>query len=125
MNWKHYHGTQITHTAAAAGVNGSSVTDRDRVGVLIGINITVITGAAPTLTVILEGLDDASGVFYPILTSAALAATGLTVLTVLPGITVTANVSASAPVPITWRVRTVIGGATPAVTATISATGLN
>lgn len=125
MNLKHYHGTQITHAAAAAGATGAPVIDRDRVGVLIGINVTAITGTVPTLTVILEGMDEATGVYYPILTSAAIAATGLTVLTVLPGITAAANVSAAAPMPITWRVRTTIAGTTPAVTATVSATGLN
>lgn len=113
-------------TLAAAAVSGSipALDNPFWCGVQIGINITAITGTTPTLTVIIEGLDEASGVYYPLLSSAALAATGFTLLSLYPGIATAANASASQALPKSWRVRYVIAGTTPAVTATIGA-GLN
>lgn len=125
MTQKHKHGALITHAAAAAGVSSPLQIDDLMRGLLVIVNITAISGASATLTVIIEGQDDVSSAFYTILSSAGLTATGTTALTVMPGVTVTANVSAAAVMPINWRVRTTITGTTPAVTATISATGLN
>ena len=109
----------ITHAAAAAGVSSADQLNPASWGVLIGVNITAITGTTPSLTVIVEGKDVASGVYYPILTSAALTAAGFTLLQVYSGAPNTPNVTANSPLPRTWRVRTVIAGTTPAVTATI------
>lgn len=114
-------GALITHTAASVGVNGADQTNGGGHGINVVINITAITGTTPTLTVTLQGKDTASGVYYTILASAALAATGTTVLTVFPGAATTANASASAQLPRTWRVISAIGGTTPAVTATVGA----
>lgn len=114
-------GALITLTAASAGVNGTDQINNTGRGINVVINITAITGTTPTLTVTLQGKDTVSGVYYTILASAALAATGTTVLQVFPGATATANVSANALLPRTWRVISVIGGTTPSVTATVSA----
>lgn len=111
----------ITHTAAAAGVNGADQTNPGRRGVQLGINITALGGVSPTLTVTIQGKDPVSGQYYNLLTSAAIAATGFTLLTVYPGAPATANVSAPQSLPLTWRVITAIGGTTPAVTATVAA----
>lgn len=109
----------IAHAAAAAGVSGGDITDRAARGVLVCVNITALTGTTPTLTVIIEGKDPESGVYFTILSSAALNANGMTCLQVYPGATVAANLSLSQCMPITWRIRTVIAGTTPAVTATV------
>lgn len=111
----------ITHSAASAGVNGADQNNISGKGLKLVIDITAITGTGPTLTVTLQGKDVASGKYYTILASAALAATGTTVLTVHPGLTAAANVVANDILPKTWRVISAIGGTTPAVTATIGA----
>lgn len=113
--------TIATLTAAAVGSNTAMLDNAFWRGVQLSINITAITGTAPTLTVFIEGQDETSGVWHTLLASAALTATGFTLLTLYPGVTVAANVSASQFLPKTWRVRYAIAGTTPAVTATIGA----
>lgn len=111
----------ITHTAAAAGVSGADQANLNGRGLHVGVNITAGTGASPTLQVIVEGKDAASGTYYTIFASAALAATpGFTLLAVYPGLTGSATVG-NQVLPRVWRIRTVIGGGTPAVTATVGA----
>ncbi len=62
-----------------------------------------------------------SGNFVTLLESAALAATGMSMLQLYPGVAVTANESASAVLPNQWRISVTLGGTTPAVTGSISA----
>src|SRR5262245_48573575 len=108
-------GALITFTSQGAGTTGSAIlnTPNDVRGIKIVINITLATTA--TLTVTLRGYDRASGATYTILASAALAATGLTVLTVYPGLTAAANTVANDHLPAQWDV-------SAAITGTISAT---
>lgn len=117
--------TAVVHTDASAGVNGSDVSDSLARGLIVGINISAITGTSPTLTVTVQGKDPHSGTYYTVLASAALSATGYTELVIFPGATAAANVSVSRPIPITWRVITTIGGTTPAVTASVTAQTVN
>ena len=114
-------GSVLTLTAAAAGTNSANLDVAYGKGIILFINVSAITGTSPTLTVTLQGRDGVSGAFYTILASAALSATGLTVLRVFPGIAAVANVSASDIIPPTCRISTAIAGTTPAVTATINA----
>lgn len=113
--------TILALAAAAAGGNTANLDNAFWTGVQLGINITAITGTTPTLTVIIEGQDDASGIWYSLLSSAALSATGFTLLTLFPAVATVANVSVPQVLPKTWRVRYAIAGTTPAVTATIGA----
>lgn len=112
----------ITHSAASAGVTGIDGDGYEHKGILLYINISAISGTSPTLTVTLKGKSPVSGAEYTILASAALSAPGLTVMKVYPGLTAAANLAANDILPAIWRVDSVIGGTTPSVTATISAT---
>lgn len=114
-------GALVTHTAASTGTTSADQINYNGRGLKLVIDVTAITGTSPTLTVTIQGKDTASGKYYTLLASAALTATGTTVLEVYPGVGVTANVSASTTLPRTWRISTAIGGTTPAVTATIAA----
>lgn len=105
-------GTGTVTSADQLNVNGR--------GLKVFINITAIT--AGSLTVTIQGKDVISGTYYTILASAALAATGFTVLTVYPGATTTANVSIPDNLPRTWRISSVV--ATGPVTATVGASVL-
>jgi hypothetical protein len=107
----------LTLTAAGAGTfNGPSSINPWGRGVTLGINTTVDT--AGSYVVNIQGLDVASGQFYTICTSAAIAAAGFSTLTVYPGITASAS-AFSAPLPRTWRVQSVV--TTGPITATIGA----
>lgn len=111
----------LTLAAQTTSVNGADQTNINGRGVQVGVNITALTGTAPTLTITIQGKDAASGVYYNLLQSAAITATGFTLLTLYPGAAATANVSAPQVLPATWRVIAAIAGTTPAVTATVGA----
>lgn len=116
------YGALITHTAASAGVTGPLIPTNQGAGLLIFINVTAISGTSPTLTVTLKGsIDGSATATYTILASAAITATGLTVLRVYPGLTAAANLVANDVVPGWCQISSAIGGTTPSVTATISA----
>jgi len=85
-------------------------------GLKVYINITAATG---TLTVTIQGFDVASGLYYTILASTALASTGQTLLTVYPNATVTANVSINDVIPETFRISMAVAGGN--ITATVGA----
>lgn len=112
--------TALSATGAGT-VNGADQTNLSSRGLHLAIDITAITGTTPTLTVTIQGKDAVSGKYYTILASAALSATGTTILRVYPGLTAAANTVANDVLPRDWRVIYVVGGTTPAVTATISA----
>lgn len=112
----------LTLAAAAGGtVNSSDQVNPNCHGLQLGINITTLTGTSPTVTVTIQGKDLASGAYYTLLQSAALAATGFTLLTVNPGMTNVANVSSAQVLPAVWRVSVSVAGTAPAATATVGA----
>jgi hypothetical protein len=67
------------------------------------IDVTAIA-ATPSVVFTIQGQDPVSGKWYTILASAAIVGVGTTILRVHPGAVVTANVSANACMPRTWRV---------------------
>lgn len=95
----------ILLASGAVIVNGNSA-DQTNLGAR-GIKLFIATGAfgasEATMTVIVQGRDPVSGTYYNILTSASLTASTFTVLSVYPGLAVTANVSANDVLPKTWR----------------------
>jgi hypothetical protein len=91
-------------------------------GCIAVLNVTAVPGV-DTVTLIIEGKDPASGTYYPVLTAAARVASGQDVLQVQPGGAVTANVSANASLPDTYRAR-VIHSAGTAFTYSLSITEL-
>lgn len=112
----------IPLTSAGAGTTtGPDVSSGFGRGILIFVNITAIAGTSPTLTVTLQGKDPVSGVYYTILASSALTATGMTVMKVYPGLTAAANTVANDRIPPDFNIKAVVGGSGAlSVTATIS-----
>lgn len=111
--------TGLVLAAASASVNGSDLDNLSARGATVVVNITAITGTTPSLTVTVEGKDPLSGKYFTLLASAALTATGTTVLSIGPALTAAANSVANAFVPPIFRIRATIAGTTPAVTATV------
>jgi hypothetical protein len=97
-------GTLLALAARTATTASADQTNLNARGVRIHINVTAVT-ADPSVTVAVQEKDPISGNYTDILVSAAIATTGQkATLIVYPGAAVTANVSASTPLPLTWRV---------------------
>jgi hypothetical protein len=109
-------GAVQTLTAQAAGTVATGNLDTQQAkGCILLINVTAVTGS---LTVSLKGVDPTSGASYTVLASAAISATGLTVLRVYPGLTASANATANDVLPNTCVISSVV--ATGPATATVT-----
>lgn len=101
-----YHNERIKVLPSAARTASVNSDDQENIegrGVKLVVDVTAVT-ATPSITVTIQGKDHVSGKYYDILESAAITATGTTVLTVFPGIAATANEAASDVLPRDWRV---------------------
>lgn len=114
-------GAVATLTAASVSGNSADLVNGMNRGVTVGVNVSAISGTSASLTVTIQGKDPASGNYYTVLAGSAITATGYSTLVVYPGAAVTANESASLPLPQNFRVSYAIAGTSPSVTATISA----
>ena len=72
-------------------------------GLHLIIDVTA-TAVTPSIVVTIQGKDYLSGKYYTILTSAAITATGTTVLRVYPNATAAANTAVNDFLPANWRV---------------------
>jgi hypothetical protein len=102
----------VSHQKYGSAVRSATLVGDDNTAVPDARSITAILDvtAVPgvdTVQLIIEGKDPLSGKYYTVLQGATRVATGTDVLTVAPGITVTANVSAAAVVPSVYRVRVI------------------
>lgn len=97
-------GSYTIHESAARTAAPTNVDQHNEAcsGVHVIVDYTA-RAAATTLTVTVEGKDPASGKYYTLLQSAALAL-ATTVLKVFPGATPAANLAANDILPRTWRV---------------------
>lgn len=103
-----------TATPTAVTVNTSRVK-----ALRIVIDVTAIT-ATPSVVCTVDLVDSLSAKFPNLITSAAIVATGTTVLTIALGVTVAANVAVSAPLADSVRV-TMTHGDADSITYTVSA----
>jgi hypothetical protein len=86
-------------------------------GTFLDVIVDITARTTGTVTITINGLDPVSGKYYPLLTSAVLAAVATTVLRVGPMLTAAANLVAALPVPPTFQVVAVVG--TTAVTFSV------
>lgn len=99
--------TASVNTAALGAVDHNT---GPYTGMIVNVNITDITGTAPTVTFTIQGKDEASNTYYTLLASSALNAAGHTVLRVDPRVAASANVAAQASLPRTFRIIATVGG---------------
>lgn len=92
--------------ARTATVASADITNRGGRGAVIVIDVTAAADT-PSVVFTVQGKDDLSGKYYTMLASAAITATGTTVLRIFPGMTAAANVAANDVLPRTWRVNAV------------------
>ncbi len=116
----------LTPFGSASRLNAVNSEDQNNyayAGAIVFINVSAITGAGNTLTVTVQGKDPVSGTYYPLLASAGLTATGLTVLEISPSITtVTANATAAKQLPKTFRVAATVAGTVTTLTYSVGVT---
>lgn len=96
-------GALITGTAATSTQTGADQTNYNGKGLVVTYDCTAVTGSG-SFTVSIQGKDTASGKYYTILAGTARSTTGTDILTVYPGLTAAANVTANNVLPRTWRV---------------------
>lgn len=115
----------ILFKSAARTVVDVSLNEQDNryaTGIVFTIDCTAISGSS-SVVFTLEGYDVASGKWYAILASAAVATVATTTYYVFPGATVTTNVSANKRLPKRWRIKPV-HGTTDSTTYSVGATML-
>lgn len=95
--------TIFASAARTATVNGDDQTNYVGRFLHLVIDVTSVT-LTPSVVFTVQGKDDVSGKYYTLLASAAITATGTTVLRVGPGLTAAANTVANDVLPRTWRV---------------------
>ena len=101
----------VLPSAARTATNVSDdLTNMYAKGLHLVIDVTNIV-STPSITVTIHGKDYLSGKYYTILASAAITATGTTVLKVFPSATASANVAANDILPTNWRVSVTHGNA--------------
>jgi hypothetical protein len=113
---------EATVFASAARTASSDSADQTNYywrGVVLVIDVTAIT-ASPSVVFTVQGKSTLGSDYYTILVSAAITATGQTVLRIYPGLTAAANLVASDVLPYKWRVSAAHGDA-DSITFSVSA----
>lgn len=90
-------------------------------GVIVVFDMTAVGSNTGPFVLTIQGKDAASGKYYTLLAGASVTTNTTNVYMVYPGAPATANVSANAPLPRTWRVSVTTSDTTHAVSYTVGA----
>jgi len=124
-NWDRERGnTAITILASGARTTpgaSSDQTNHNARGIILIVNVTAVSGTAPTLDVDVEAKDPVSGNYVVIASMTQITTTGTYIIVLYPGaIDDQAKVdNQGLPLPRTWRVAYAIGGTTPSFTFSV------
>lgn len=118
--------TLFAPAARATTVNGSDVTNFSWKGAKVVVKVTAASGTAPTLVVKIQGKDSVTAAYYdiPALVTSSQNIAGTSVMTVYPGLlasTTAKAVMVNDVLPRTWRAVATIGGGSPSITFSASA----
>lgn len=111
----------VTLFASAARTTSATTADQSNTAwhrIQLLVNVTV--AASGTYTPHIQGKDPVSGGYYDILVGNAISTTGMTVLTVGPGVLALPNAASQQFLPRTWRVQ-MVGASTPSMTFSVGA----
>lgn len=123
---EHEEAELFSSAARTATTNGADQNNVRHRGVQLVLDITAVSGTAPTLDVKVQCKDDISDKYVDI-PGAAFAqktAAGTDRLLIYPGVAETANKEISDILPKRWRVVATIGGTTPSFTFSLGAQAL-
>lgn len=101
----------IAATGVTTTQTGADQTNHNGRGVIVTLDMTTVGTGSVTLEIDMK--DPVSGKYISLLTGAAVITNTTNLYTVYPGAPATANVSANAPLPRTWRVKVVANNANP------------
>lgn len=102
--------TVFASAAYTASQNSADLSNPYARGAVIVIDATA-SAATPSVVFTVVGKSTLGSDYYTILASAAITGAGTTVLRIYPGLTASANVTASDVLPAVWRVQAVAGDA--------------
>lgn len=102
--------TVFASAARTASADSADLSNPYARGAVIVIDATA-SAATPSVVFTVKGKSTLGSDYYTILASAAITGTGTTVLRIYPGLTASANVTASDVLPAVWRVEAVAGDA--------------
>ena len=103
-------GIALPSAARTVATNSADLGNPDGRGVMVFLDVTAIT-LTPILTLSVQGKDPASGKYVTLFTGAAVSTISTTTYVVYPGITETANVDASVPIPEVFRIAIAVADA--------------
>jgi hypothetical protein len=115
-------GTLLVSAARVATVLGAILANPNARGIKIFVNVTAVSGTAPTLAIRLNGADPVTGAAYIAQTFANITATGQYIYLVYPtAATVQGGITAvlNGILPNPWSIDAVIGGTTPSFTFSV------
>jgi len=115
--------TVLASATRTASGNSADQTNYNAKGVILRLNITAVSGTAPTLDVRVQGKDVAAANYYTLAAFTQKTSTGAHILVVHPGVTdVQARLEEQdVPIPRTWRISYTIGGTNPSFTFSVAA----
>ncbi len=118
--------TVFASAARTTTTNSADQTNYNHKGGRLFLDVTAVSGTAPTLDVTLQTRDSISGTYIAIPGAAFAQKTAISFddLTVYPGIAETANETVSDIVSRIWRAVATIGGTTPSFTFSLSIDGV-
>lgn len=102
--------TLLAAAVRAATVNSADFVNFNGRGLVVVFNVSAVPGVQ-TVTLELQGRDALSGLYYTILSSAAIVGVSTTVLRIYPATAPVANIAADHPLPRIFRARVVHSGA--------------
>lgn len=102
--------TLLTSAARTADTNSGAQANPGFPGVRVRINVTAIV-SSPSVVATIQEYESVGGNWITLVSSAAIVATGRTVLIVFPGCVAVANKVLNEPLPRTWRVNMAHGNA--------------
>jgi len=110
----------LQSAARTAAISSAPVYTGQHHGVNVYAVLSSVTGTTPTIGINIERKDPASGIWATLLGTVATGANTTYVLTIFPGATVTANVSANQHPGQNLRVTTVLGGTVTSYTLSVA-----
>lgn len=114
---------EVVFVSTARTATSTATLHSGSIGGLFIIDVTAVT-ATPSVTFAINGVEPISGNTYNILTSAAITATGTTVLRVHPSLTAAANTIAKDILPGAMSI-TATHGDTDSITYSVRFVGVN
>jgi hypothetical protein len=114
---------EASSAKTANGNSAAAIVNHNARGVALLVNVTAATGTTPTLVVRVQVQDPVGSgwVDLPGAATASITGTGLTLLTIYPGIAAVANSAINQPLPRNYRLAWVVGGTTPSFTFSVGA----